>query len=162
MFGQAWLFLSTVVVGMAIGLFYDVFRITRKVVRHSTAAIHFEDAVFWVIATGGMFYFMLNYNFGEIRPFALIGATCGVAVYFSTISRWVLKISVTIINFVKRVITTVVRIITWPVRFVYKLISPPIIKFIANRRKSLRSAARYGKMHMKKSVRNWSIFRKKI
>lgn len=160
--GQAWLFLSTVVVGMAIGLFYDIFRITRKVAPHSSFAVHFEDAVFWVLATGGMFYFMLHRNYGEIRPFALMGATCGVALYFATVSRLVLKVSVTVINFVKRVIAAAVRIITLPIRFIFNLFAPPIKKFLLKRRKNLRTIARYGKIHMKKHARNWKILRKKV
>lgn len=159
--GQAWLFLSTVVVGMVIGLFYDIFRITRKVAPHSTLAVHFEDAVFWVLATGGMFYFMLHRNYGEIRPFALIGATCGVVLYFATVSRLVLKVSVTVINFVKRVIAAAVRIITLPVRFLFNLFAPPVKKFLLKRRKSLRTVAGYSKLKLKKYARNWKILRKK-
>ena len=166
MSGQAWLFLSTIIVGMSIGLFYDIFRVTRKVARHSAFAVHFQDAVFWVVATGGMFYFMLNYNFGEIRPFALIGVTCGVALYFATISRVVLKISVTVINFVKRVVIAAMRIITFPIRFLLKLVAPPIKKLVKNflvkRRKNVRTIARYSKIQMKKHARNWFILRKKV
>ena len=159
---QAWLFLSTVVVGMAIGLFYDIFRITRKVAPHTALAVHFEDAVFWMLATGGMFYFMLHRNYGEIRPFALVGATCGVALYFATISRPVLKVSVTVINFVKRVIAAAVRIILFPLRFLFNLIAPPAKKFLSKRRKNLRSVARYSKLHIRKHARNWKILRKKV
>ena len=165
MSGQAWLFLSTVIVGMCIGLFYDIFRVSRKVAPHSTLAVHFEDAVFWVLVTGGMFYFMLHRNYGEIRPFALIGATCGVALYFATISRLVVKVLVTVINFAKRVVAAAVRIIVLPVRLLLGLLAPPaksIFAFLEKRRKRINAAARYSKTRMKKHVRNWKIVRKKV
>jgi len=162
MSNQGWLFLSTVIVGATIGLFYDVFRILRKTTPHSTWVVQLEDILFWVIATGAMFYFMLNRNFGEIRLFALLGAACGVILYFATVSKIVLKISVTVINFLKRVIMAAIRILTLPLRFIYNLFSPPIKKFLSKRRKNLHTAARYGKIQMKKTMRNWFIMRKKV
>ena len=159
---QAWLFLSTVVAGMIIGLFYDVFRIIRKTTPHRAWVVQLEDVLFWVIATGAMFYFMLQHNFGEIRVFSLLGAACGATLYMATLSPLVLKISVTVIDFVKRVVTTVVRIICFPIKFLYGLISPPIRKFLVKRRKNLRTAVRYGKIHIKKTSRNWFILRKKV
>ena len=160
--GQAWIFLSTVLVGMVIGLFYDFFRVARKVAPHAGWAIQLEDVLFWIIATGSMFYFMLNRNFGEIRMFSIIGAAIGVVVYFSTVSRLVLTISVAVINFVKRVVAAAVRIITLPIRFLYNILAPPIKKFLINRRKNLRTMARYSKNRMKKHTRNWFILRKKV
>ena len=162
MSGQAWLFFSTVGVGFAIGVFYDVFRIFRKTAPHFSLAVQLEDLFFWVAVTGAMFYFMLSQNFGEIRPFSILGAGCGVVLYFATISRWVIKFCVVIVNYLKRVFAAAFRIISLPVRFIWVWISPPIMKFSVNRRKDLRGLARYGKMHMKKSTRNWFILRKKV
>jgi len=162
MSNQGWLFLSTVLVGATIGLFYDFFRILRKTTPHSTWVVQLEDVLFWVIATGATFYFMLNRNFGEIRLFALLGTACGIILYFATISKIVLKISVTVINFFKRVIAAAIRIITLPLRFIFNLIAPPIKKFLFKRRKNLRTAARYGKIQVKKTMRNWFIMRKKV
>jgi len=160
--GQAWLFLSTVLMGAIIGLFYDFFRIARRVASHSTLVVQLEDVLFWVITTGAVFYFMLNRNFGEIRPFSIIGVACGIMLYFATISRVVLKISVVVINFVKRVITAAVRIITLPLRLLINFFAPPVKSFFIKRRKNVRNLARYGKMRMKKHTRNWFILRKKV
>jgi len=151
MSGQAWLFIATVVAGMVIGLFYDVFRILRKTAPHVAWMVQVEDAIFWIAATGAMFYFMLNQNFGEIRLFSIVGAACGLALYFATISRVVMVSAVGIINFIKRVIATVFRIITFPIRFLYGVISPHIQKLL-----------KFAKIKMKKAARNWSILRKKV
>jgi len=159
---QAWLFLSTVVAGMVIGLFYDVFRIIRKTTPHREWVVQLEDVLFWVIATGAMFYFMLQRNFGEIRVFSLLGTAIGAVLYMATFSPLVLKISVVVIDFVKRVVTTTVRVIFFPIKFLYSLISPPIKKFTAKRRKNLRTAVGYGKIQLKKTSRNWFILRKKV
>ena len=162
MWGQAGLFLSTVGMGMVIGLFYDVFRIFRKTAPHFALAVQLEDLFFWVAVTGAMFYFMLSQNFGEIRPFSIIGAGCGVALYFATISRWVIKIAVVVVNYLKKVFAAAFKIISLPIRFVWVLLLPPITKFAASRRKDLHSLARYGKIKARKTTREWFILRKKV
>jgi len=162
MSGQVWLFLSTVLAGIAIGVFYDVFRILRKTTPHFALAVQLEDMFFWVTVTGAMFYFMLSQNYGEIRPFALIGAGCGVVLYFATVSRLILKFSVGLVNYLKKVFAAAFRIISLPVRFIWVHISPPVFKFTGNRRKDLHRIGRYGKMQIKKSTRDLFILRRKV
>jgi len=162
MYGQAVLFLSTIIVGATIGLFYDVFRVFRKTAPHSTFAVQVEDLFFWIAATVGTFYFMLTRSYGEIRIFALLGVVLGIVLYFNTISKWIVKIFVVIVTFLKRVIASVVKIILLPLRIVLGWISPPVKAFTMKRRKDLRSVARYGKIRMKKTARNLFILRKKV
>jgi len=160
--GQALLFLSTVVVGAGVGLFYDFFRVFRKTAPHSTLAAQLEDLLFWSVATVGTFYFMLVRNYGEIRIFSLIGVILGIVLYFTTVSRLVIKVCVMIVTYIKRVIVATVRVILFPFRFVLAWISPPITSFTRKRRKDLRGLSRYGKIRVKKTARNWFILRKKI
>ena len=160
--GQAFLFLSTVLVGAAIGLFYDVFRIFRKTAAHSTWVVQLEDLFFWLAATVGAFYFMLTRNYGEIRPFSVLGIVLGVVLYFATVSRWVVKVCVVVVTFLKRVVASAIRIILLPLRLLFTWISPPVKSFAGKRRKDLRGLARYGKIRMKKTARNWFILRKKV
>ena len=159
---QAWLFLSTVLVGAAIGLFYDIFRIFRKILRHPTAFVQLEDLFFWLVVTAAVFYFMLHRNYGEIRPFTIIGIIVGATLYFATISQWIIKVFVAIINYVIKVIVSVFRIIFTPFRLFFTWISPPFISFYRKRRANMLNVSRNGKIRMKKSAKNWSIMRKKI
>lgn len=162
MSSQAWLFLYTVAVGMGIGLFYDVFRVIRKTTPHASLTVQLEDMFFWVIVTGCMFYFMLNQNYGEIRLFTMVGAGCGIALYFATISRVVLKVAVITVNYLKRVFSAAFKIILLPINFIWSLISPFTKKFAKNRRKDLHGMVRYGKIRIRKTTRNWFILRKKV
>ena len=124
MSGQAWLFLSTVAAGFIIGLAYDIFRILRKTVPHRAWIVQVEDLIYWLAASLLMFHFMMNRNYGEIRFFSILGAALGMVVYFLSISPLVMKVSVAILEFLKKVIVATLRIVLTPVRF--------IIKFVAN------------------------------
>jgi len=162
MSGQAWLFLSTVLVGAAIGLFYDAFRVIRKTANHNGLAVQIEDLIFWVTATGLTFYFMLHRNYGEIRPFAIIGVAVGILLYFATISRWVVTVFVAVVNYLKRVIISAVRIILVPVRLVAAWLSGPAGKAYGAARRQTRRIKRYGKGKMRAAVRDFGIVRRKV
>jgi len=162
MTGQAWLFVSAMLVGAVIGLFYDAFRIFRKTAPHTGLAVQLEDLFFWVAATGFTFYYMLHRNSGEIRPFVLLGVGVGVLAYFLTISRWVLVVFVAVVNFIKKVIAAAFKIIVMPIRLIGLWLSPPIMKVYRSSRKQGRKIKRYGKSKLRKTVRNWTILRKKV
>jgi len=162
MTGQAWLFLSTVFVGAAIGLFYDAFRVIRKTARHSGLAVTLEDLIFWVAATGLTFYYMLHRNYGEIRFFALIGVAVGLLLYFTTVSRWVVIVFVAVVNYLKRVVVTVVRLILVPVRLVVAWLAGPVGRITGVTRKHMRRARRYGKNKLRTTARDWGIVRRKV
>jgi len=162
MSGQAWLFLSTVLAGTAIGLLYDAFRVIRKTARHTGLAVTLEDFIFWVAATGLTFYYMLHRNYGEIRLFSLIGVTVGILLYFTTVSRWVVIVLVSIVNYLKRVIIAVVRIILVPVRLIVAWLVGPLGKVSGVTRKHAQRVKRYGKGKMRTVARDWGIVRKKV
>jgi spore cortex biosynthesis protein YabQ len=164
MSGQAWLFLSTVLAGAIIGLFFDAFRILRKTVPFlaNSAVVQFEDLFFWIMVTGGTFYFMLNQNFGEIRLFSVIGAGVGIVLYFAAVSRFVIKIFVAVLEYMKKVVATALRIIFFPLRIIANWVSPPLKFLYGKIRSVLRGIRRYGKIRLKKSSRNWFILRKKV
>ncbi|MCL2049630.1 MAG: spore cortex biosynthesis protein YabQ [Defluviitaleaceae bacterium] len=164
MSGQAQLFLWTVLVGAVIGLFYDCFRILRRVVPLLALpfAVYLEDFIFWVAATGGTFYFMLNQNYGEIRVFSVLGAGLGAVLYFVTISRLVMLVFVTVIEYMKKVIAAALRIIFFPLRVLVSWLSPYLKKIYKKVRFVLRSVRMYGKIRLKKFLRALLIVRRKV
>ena len=162
MTGQALLFLSTVLVGGAIGLLFDLFRIFRKTTRHSRLAVTLEDLFFWVAATGLTFYYMLHRNYGEIRVFSLVGVAIGLVLYLATISRWVVAVLVAVVNYLKRVVAAAVRVVMVPVRLVAAWAAPPLKKALGASRKHARRVKRYGKNKLKKTARDWVVLRKKV
>jgi len=164
MSGQALLFLSTVLVGGLIGVFFDVFRILRRTfpIFANSVIVQIEDIFFWAAVTGMTFYFMLNQSYGEIRVFSVIGAGIGIALYFATISRVVMKVFVSLIEYMKKVVTVAFRIILFPLKTVYKWLYAPIKWSGGKVRSVLRKIKRYGKIRLRKYSRNWFILRKKV
>jgi spore cortex biosynthesis protein YabQ len=159
---QTLLFLSTVGVGAVIGVLYDLFRVLRKTAAHNNAVVQMEDLIFWLAATLLMFYFMLVKNYGEIRFFAVLGVAVGMALYFCTVSRWLVGALVALTDYIKRVVAAVIRLVLWPVNRAAQFLLPPLKKLKRFCVKRLHTLRLYGKMKYKKYARDWLILRKKV
>lgn len=79
-------FLHSLLMGMAISLVYDVFLISRRLIRHNLLMISMEDMIFWIACAIGVFYMLYEENNGILRWFAVFGATIGMIAYKKTIS----------------------------------------------------------------------------
>jgi spore cortex biosynthesis protein YabQ len=162
MSAQAWIFLAAAGVGAVIGFVYDVFRILRKTAPHARFIVQIEDLLFWVGVTLFMFYFLLVMSDGEIRWYMIFGAVLGGVLYFTALSRLVMLVAVTVIEFIKKLIITIIKIILWPFVTIFKLIKKPLVKLLRLIRKNLHGAASYGKMKAKSTANDVRIIRKKV
>ncbi len=97
--------------GVAIGIFFDIFRILRKTFKTPDIITYIEDTIFW-ICTGIFFLFLLfKFNNGEIRNYVIIGIIMGIVIYILTISKYFIKINVSIINFLKKILLYPIKLI---------------------------------------------------
>lgn len=108
------IFFST---GIIIGIFFDIFRILRRSFKTSDIITYIEDIIFWIF-TGFFFIFVLfKFNNGEIRSYVLLGVIFGIIIYMFTISKYFIKISVNIIEIVK-------KILSYPIKIICKILKP--------------------------------------
>lgn len=70
---QALLFITCIEIGVIIGMFFDIIRILRKLIKHPDFLVQIEDALYWVICALIGFYMLYVNNYGAIRPFVFIG-----------------------------------------------------------------------------------------
>lgn len=118
--------------GIAIGIFFDIFRILRKTFKTPDILTYIEDTIFW-ICTGIFFLFLLfKFNNGEIRSYVIIGIVMGIFIYILTISKYFIKINVTIINVLKKILLFPIKLICE----ILKKILAPFSFIVINIRKS--------------------------
>jgi len=102
--------------GIAIGIFFDIFRILRKSFKTPDIITYIEDIIFWIF-TGTFFLFVLfKFNNGEIRSYVLIGLLLGILIYMLTISKYFIKANVEIINLIK-------KIFFYPLKLIWNLLN---------------------------------------
>ncbi len=76
--------------GGMLGAVFDLFRLCRRMIHHSTAAVVAEDLMFALALFLISFYGLVTKTNGVFRWFFLAGETAGFFLYLLTVSRFVL------------------------------------------------------------------------
>ena len=128
---QLQLFLIFIINGLLIGLLFDFFRILRKSIKTSDFMTYVEDIIFWILTGFIILYSIFTYNNGEIRLFMFLAMIIGILLYWVLISKFILSISLNIINFIKKVFQIIFNIINIPFTFFIKIIKKVFLKPIS-------------------------------
>lgn len=149
---QAYLFMVFTIIGIIIGILFDLFRILRKTIKTSDFVTSIEDMLFWIITGIVIIYSMYVFCDGELRFFMIIGIVIGTIMYIVTLSKYVIKISVDIINFLKNILITP---ILYFIKITKKLIFRPVTIICINiRKKIVKKYKKYRGFFVKKEKYN--------
>lgn len=135
------------VMGMILLLVYDLIRIFRRLVSHSTVWVGIEDLLFWIISAVALFAMLYQENSGYIRGFAIGGVIIGMLLYNMLLSKLVIKVSVFIL---KKVLFLVSRPLAWVARILRKPVGgvgktgKKVIRFIKKQLKKLWKTVKIG------------------
>ena len=121
---QGYLFVIFTLDGVLIGIIFDFFRILRKSFKTKNFVTNIEDICFWIAAGIIFLYSMCKFADGEIRFFMILGVLLGVTLYILTISKYVIKVSVFVIDLLK-------KILIFPMKLVYNFIKKVIFRPIS-------------------------------
>ena len=128
---QAYLFLIFTINGILIGFLFDIFRILRKSFNTNDIVTYIEDIIFWILTGIIILFSMCKFCDGELRGFTIIGIVIGVILYMLTISTYIIKVSVFIINILKTVISKTINIIIYPFKLIFNIMKKIIFKPIS-------------------------------
>lgn len=95
---EADVLLAAVLMGAAMLLVYDVFRIFRRLVKHGLIWVGAEDILFWTISAVAIFAMLYKENSGYIRGFIIGGVMAGMLCYNLLLSRVVVKFTVAVLR----------------------------------------------------------------
>lgn len=112
--------------GFLLGLYYDVFRVFRLVMRSGARTIFFQDLFFFSSSAVATFLFALTVTGGQLRFYLFLGSLIGFAAYYFTIGR-------VVVRFAGGVAACVIRFWKWfwstlfiPFRLLGRFVSIPI------------------------------------
>jgi spore cortex biosynthesis protein YabQ len=109
------LFLYSAALGVAFGVFYDVFRILRRAMRGidrspvGYAVIFVQDILFFVIAAAVSAIFFYKFNSGRVRLSGVAFMILGFSAYYFTVGRLVMLVADAIISFIAEVLRQIAR-----------------------------------------------------
>lgn len=145
-------FLASLLLGAAIGVFYDCFRILRKCRMRAIWAVALQDVGFFLCFTLANFFFMLRFTEGQIRWYLVAGECLGWTLYYFTVGELVMRVSDFIIRLITRIVALIAKLIGFLLRPVEKL----LLLFIKQAKRLISYAKKPRKMkkHLDKSLDN--------
>lgn len=106
--------------GVSLGLFFDLFRVIRGILRPGTISTPLLDLLFWALVTPVLILYILLANWGELRGYVLIGLALGFFFYKLLLSGIVLSFMIWLSNLIMTVLNATVTLIL-------RLISAPLV-----------------------------------
>ena len=102
-------FLYAALLGVALGILYDIFAIVRSYLPAKKVIAAIFDVFFWIISIVALLAFVMLVSGGRMRWYVLIGSFLGIFLYKSTISalffrsiRIIISISIKLLNLLVR------------------------------------------------------------
>ncbi len=104
MFSQGEIFILFFIIGVCIGVFFDIFRALRKTFKTSDFVTYIEDCIFMLIVGILIVNSLILLNRGQIRFFILLALLFGITFYFLTISKICFMIFQILMKFFKKIV----------------------------------------------------------
>lgn len=101
--------LQALLAGVAMGIYYDVFRFLRRIFKFDDLSVALQDLLFWITSAVFIFFICLKLNSGFIRIYFVIFTMIGWLCYFMTAGKMIFKIFDGIIKIFNRIFDTIQR-----------------------------------------------------
>ena len=120
-------FFIYVVSGIAISIFFDIFRVLRKSIKTSNIMTYIEDFVFWIIVGVFLIWELFTISYGYLRSYIFIGLILGIVLYLLTFSKHFININVKILDKIKKIILKISSILKNFTLLIGKILKPLLI-----------------------------------
>lgn len=154
-------FLRACLLGAALGIFFDFFRILRRSFGGSTVVVCLQDLLYWLVVGYATFSFLLRYCNGQLRWFIFCGELFGWVIFRLTLGGWFVVLGSGILNFIIRLVTGIIGLVLRLVRFLTKVISAPFLLLYRVFGIRIKNMAQNRVIHVKKVCHNRKLCLKK-
>jgi len=125
-------FLYFIITGIFLSIIFDIFRILRRTIKTSDFVTNIEDILFGIITGIIVLLSIFLFNNGELRLYIFIGIAIGIIFYMLCISKYFIKLNVTIINFIKKIIILLTKPFIILFKFIKNIFLKPISFIVIN------------------------------
>lgn len=150
-------FLFSALLGLYLGVLFDVIRTVRTYMPKKRWITAIFDALFWLVAVISLLGFVMTVSGGKMRWYVLAGAFSGGFVYMAALSEIVYKVLVCVIAAMKKVL----HLITKPVYLLLGCIWRGAKKTEHKAEARLRERVKIRRMKKRKAVCDGSKKKKK-
>ncbi|SHJ80106.1 spore cortex biosynthesis protein YabQ [Hathewaya proteolytica DSM 3090] len=126
---QLTLFVFSLLSGIMIGIFFDIYRMIRGINSPNNIITFIEDLLFWLLMSTIVFIFLLYTNYAYVSIYVYVLIFFGMYLYLMLFSRYILKTLIIL----KNILLKVLRITFKNLFFVFELIFSGFKKIFINK-----------------------------
>lgn len=116
-FSQAQIFVFFFIIGVLIGVIFDIFRVLRKSFKTPDTMTYMQDIIFLFITGALLINSIIKLNNGEVRLYIFLAIFFGILIYSLTISKLCVIILYTIVNLCKKILLFPILIINKVIKY---------------------------------------------
>ncbi len=110
---QLYAFGIVLLAGVNLGLFFDLFRVIRGLLRSGTISTPLLDLLFWALVTPVLVLYIILANWGELRGYVVIGLSLGFFFYRLILSSLVIAFLLWLVDLVRSLLNLLVTCAVW-------------------------------------------------
>ncbi len=127
-------FLQSTLLGIGLGVLYDLFRILRLIIPSGKIISFVEDIIYFLLCGVISFAFLLAVNNGIVRGYLLIGEFLGAALYYFTLGKLIYRVADKLILFFKKFLSLFYRIFLSPFVRIFRFILRILCRIASRKR----------------------------
>ncbi|HWP50893.1 MAG TPA: spore cortex biosynthesis protein YabQ [Clostridia bacterium] len=147
-------FLRACLLGAALGVFFDIFRILRRSFGGGTVVVCLQDLFFWLVVGYTTFSFLLRYCDGRLRWFVFCGELIGWVLFRLVLGSWFVALGSGILDLIIRLVTGIIKLVLRVIRLLIKTLIAPFLILFRVLGVRIKTAAVNRVNHVKKVCRN--------
>lgn len=103
-FSQEQIFIFFFIIGIIIGIIFDIFRVIRKSFKTPDTITFIEDLIFLILTSILIIFSIIKLNGGEVRFYLFLGIFVGILLYSLTISNLCVIILYVFVSICKKIL----------------------------------------------------------
>ncbi len=119
---QLYAFGIVLLAGITLGLFFDLFRVLRGLLRPGFLSTPLLDLLFWALITPILVLYLILANWGELRGYVVIGLILGLFFYRLLLSGMVVSFLIWMVQALGGLLGLLISFVLWLVSFPILLI----------------------------------------
>jgi spore cortex biosynthesis protein YabQ len=137
---QLYAFGIVLLAGITLGLFFDLFRVIRGLLRPGLFSTPLLDLLFWALITPVLVLYLILANWGELRGYVIIGLALGLFFYRLLLSGMIISLLLWLVQVVRSFLNLSISFLLWLLSFPVLLVQE--IRFSWSHRARPSGAAR--------------------
>lgn len=133
---QLYAFGIVLLAGVTLGLFFDLFRVIRGLLRPGCLSTPLLDLLFWALATPILVLYLILANWGALRGYVFIGLVLGFFFYRLLLSSMIISFLLWLVQVLGGLVNLLVSFVVWLGSFPILLIQEACFNW-SHRSKSL-------------------------